>query len=185
MRHIPFRAHCKRKGKVSRCCCPRSTMFHINAAKLALFGKSLMFHFGLVTFRIHFRKTRQPICFTVFGFGGRVHDYRNQLFLSLETPGSSTNIKQNTKELPRNIFGNINNWTSTFQKCGTDGGSNKSEEPLNKFLKFLNMRSISTKNMKLQFLKILNTGSISIEKHEMISWIFETSKLRNFEIGKL
>ena len=39
----------------------------------------ILLHFGLVTFRIHFGKTREPIIFMVLGPSGRVHDSHNQL----------------------------------------------------------------------------------------------------------
>ena len=45
----------------------------------------ILFHFGLVTLRIHFRKARKLMILMFFGFGGRVHDSQNKLFLSLET----------------------------------------------------------------------------------------------------
>ena len=34
-------------------------------------------------------KTRPPIIFMVFGRSGRVHDFQNQLFLTLGTPSDS------------------------------------------------------------------------------------------------
>ena len=49
--------------------------------------RTILLHFGLVTFRFHFGETRKPIIFTVFGLGGRDHDSQNQYHLSLETPG--------------------------------------------------------------------------------------------------
>ena len=36
--------------------------------------RTILRHFGLVTFRIHFRKTRKPITFMVCGPSGREHD---------------------------------------------------------------------------------------------------------------
>ena len=40
----------------------------------------ILLHFGLVAFRIHFRKTRKRFMFMVFGLGGSGHDSLNQLF---------------------------------------------------------------------------------------------------------
>ena len=45
----------------------------------------ILLQFGLVTFRIHFRKTRKPFMFMVSGPGGHDHDSQNQLFSTLET----------------------------------------------------------------------------------------------------
>ena len=47
-------------------------------------------YFGLVTFRFHFGKTRQPLIFKFFGPSGRYHDSQNQYYLSLDTPEQST-----------------------------------------------------------------------------------------------
>ena len=49
------------------------------------------------------------------------------------------------------------------------------------FLKILNMGSASIKNMRWE---LGNMGSISIKKHEMISWNFEPLKRRNGETKK-
>ena len=49
----------------------------------------ILLHFGFVTFRFAFRKTRKVIIFMFVGLGGRAHDSQNQYYLSLETPGDS------------------------------------------------------------------------------------------------
>ena len=47
--------------------------------------KIILLHFGLLTFRIHFRENRKLIIVMFSGLGGRVHEPRNQYYLSLET----------------------------------------------------------------------------------------------------
>ena len=54
-------------------------------------------HFGLVTFKIHFRKTRKPIMFMVFGLGGRDHDSQNQYYLSWDAPEYSKIVQEKTR----------------------------------------------------------------------------------------
>ena len=49
----------------------------------------ILLHFGVVTFRIPFGKTRTPFIFMVFGPSGRDHDSQNQLCLITETPNDS------------------------------------------------------------------------------------------------
>ena len=46
----------------------------------------IVFPFGLVTFRINFKKTRTPVIFMAFGPSGCDHDSQNQLYLVRETP---------------------------------------------------------------------------------------------------
>ena len=46
----------------------------------------ILLHFGPVTFRINFRKTRKPFIFMVLGPAGLDHGSPNQVFLILETP---------------------------------------------------------------------------------------------------
>ena len=48
----------------------------------------VLFRFGLMNFMIHFRETRKPIIFMVFGPSGCDHDSQNQLFFILETPNA-------------------------------------------------------------------------------------------------
>ena len=49
----------------------------------------ILLPFGLVTFRIHFRKPPKPFIFIVFVLSGRDHDSQNQYYLSVETPRHS------------------------------------------------------------------------------------------------
>ena len=67
-----------------------------------------LLHFGLVTFRIHFRTTRKPIILMVSGTGGRDHDSRNQLFLFLEAPRYFKTIQETSRTIFKHVIcGNL------------------------------------------------------------------------------
>ena len=65
-------------------------------------------HFGLVSYRIQFRKTQKPCIFMFFGFGGRDHDSPKQYYFYLwrhqDTPN---NLRKNKSFSGNNIFANI------------------------------------------------------------------------------
>ena len=68
----------------------------------------ILLHFGLVTSRIRFGKTRKPIIFMVFGTSGRDHDSQNQLYLILGTPNDSNKFKEDPETFLKNsISGNL------------------------------------------------------------------------------
>ena len=66
-------------------------MFMINLNKRAAqkLRSILLLHFGLVTFRFHFRKTRKPFIFMIVGPGGHDYDSENKHCSSLDTPRDS------------------------------------------------------------------------------------------------
>ena len=63
-------------------------MFTVNIIKrlTEMVRRMILLHFGLMTFRIHYWKTRKPLIFMVLGPGGHDHDSQNQLFLILKAP---------------------------------------------------------------------------------------------------
>ena len=54
----------------------------------------ILFHLGLITFRIHLGRTRKPFMFVVLGPSERDHDSQNQLILILETPRDLENPRK-------------------------------------------------------------------------------------------
>ena len=50
--------------------------------------RNILFHCGLVTFRIHLGKTREPIIFMGFGPGGHDHDSNKQCLMYLNLIGA-------------------------------------------------------------------------------------------------
>ena len=67
----------------------------------------LLLDFGLITFKIHYWKTRKHLMFMVSGPGGRDHDSKNQLILILKSPRNSKTllkIQENPNTFQKNIF---------------------------------------------------------------------------------
>ena len=66
--------------------CPGSHCYCKSKKRVARkLRRIILLHFGLVTFRFHFGKTRKVSMFMIFGSNGHVHDSQNQLFLIWET----------------------------------------------------------------------------------------------------
>ena len=86
--------------------------------------RTILLHFGLVFFRIHFGKTKKVTISMFFGFGGLAHDSPNQCYSSLETPGYSKWFKKNPESFLLNIlFGNLRKLKiASFENVGTDWG---------------------------------------------------------------
>ena len=115
-----------------------------------LIYRIVLFHLGLVTFRIRFRKGREIIIFIVSGFGGRVHDSQNQYHLSVETPGYSKQVKKNPETLSETYFVEISTLSKSKVAAGlTKTGPINPDEAANKIL------------------ESLDVGATYIKKHEM------------------
>ena len=83
--------------------------------------KTILLHFGLVTFRFHYWKTRKVIICMVSGPGGRDHDSPNQLFLIVEAPRLFKRIQEKQITFKHDCFGKYENleswncWKCVFQ----------------------------------------------------------------------
>ena len=126
-------------------------------------------------------ETETPHFYDIGIFGG-VPEPQKQLSLSLETPGYLDNIKK----IPWNMFEHIvliNLKISEIQNCTnfrTKRAPTNDEDPSNKFLKILDMGSISIKNMKWEFGNMDKNNSKELKDFR----IFETKKARDSETKK-
>ena len=87
-----------------------STFFLVNIIRriAGQLRSIILLHFGLITFRIHYRKTVDPLIFMVLGPGGRDHKSQNQYYLSLETPGHSKIIQEKIPNIFKHMsWGNL------------------------------------------------------------------------------
>ena len=105
----------------------------------------ILLHLGLITFRFHFGKTRKPIM--IFGLGRRVRDSQSQQSLTLDTPDDSKQFKKIPIHFENYYFWNLKilglYLFVLLEKAGT-------EDPSDKFLKTLNMGSISSRKHALE-----------------------------------
>ena len=127
----------------------------------------ILLHFGLVTFRIHFGRTRKPLVFVILDLVDMSMAPKTN-YLKLWRHQITPNNPRKSRIISNRFFwksqniGNPNNWN-----YWNISGPKNPEDLFIKFLKILDMISISIKKMKCQF---GNMGSISIQKHEMEIW---------------
>ena len=86
-----------------------------------------------------------------FGILGRVQTLQNQLFLSLETPGhfKKHQEKSRNQAFETNVFSNLKVPKIHFCQFRKRRAPGNDEDPFNKILKILDMRSISIKKHKV------------------------------------
>ena len=155
----------------------------------------ILLHFGLVTFRINFGKTRKPNMFMMSGFLVVFMTPQINYFKLWTHQITQNNSRTNPKSFLRDIFlGNLKDAEIQHSENVGKGGSRKKHNIRLLFSEISNMGSLSLKNMKWEFgigygihtfknrnLKfwwfqlneILNTGSNSIQKYEMQIWYYE------------
>ena len=80
--------------------------------------RSILLHFGLITFHFHFPKIRKVVIFTIFGPGGRDHDSQNQLCLTLDPPNYFEKYKKTYQLIfQKHVFGEIaSSWKLKISK---------------------------------------------------------------------
>ena len=76
----------------------------------------ILLHFGLVTFRFLFGKTRQVMIFMFFGPSGGDHDSPNQYYSSLEAPRYYKKIKKTFESFFKHIM--FEHIISSIDVCG-------------------------------------------------------------------
>ena len=72
--------------------------------------------------------------------------------------------------LKNTIWGNLKIMEFEHFEILERQGPTNPEDPFNEILKILNMGLLSSRKHELDFLRILNTGSISIQSDEMGIW---------------
>ena len=112
--------------------------------------------------------------------------------------------QEDSRTISNILFWGISiSWTSTFFELLEKAGPNHSEDPSNivwtswtwdqylpesmklKFLRILNMGSISIRNHEMQFVRFSNFDSLKFWKIEPLNlWDFETLKIETLELYK-
>ena len=110
----------------------------------------ILLHLGRVTFRIHFRRTRNPGIVMVFGFfGSGPYSQKTILFIFGDTRIPQTIRGKSQFVFDYSISANINKMKSNISILLERWGPIIADDP------------------SYEFFKVLNTGSIASNKHEM------------------
>ena len=128
----------------------------------------ILLHFRVLTFWIHFGKTRKVIVFMFVGLGGREHDSKTYIIYPWGHQDTSNNLRKTQDHFRKQICWGI-------LKISESHFWNLWKYVCRNFLKFrlINSRRFwiwdqyLSKNMKS---KLGNVGSRSIKTHEMGIW---------------
>ena len=108
---------------------------------------TILLHFGRVTFRFYFGKIRDVFIFMIFGFLDVSMTPKANYLLILDTPNYFKSYKKIPNHLEITLFLDI--LKSRKPNVSKRRAPENAEDPFNKFLRILNMESISFKNHEM------------------------------------